>query len=100
MLLFLFNILPGHTAAVTAVRWGGAGLIYTSSKDRTVKIWRASDGVLCRTFTGHAHWVNNIALNTDYVLRTGPFHPVADRSKKYCDLKSWFVFVVTAFVIV
>ncbi|TMW45501.1 hypothetical protein DOY81_009416 [Sarcophaga bullata] len=79
-------VISGHTAAVTAVRWGGAGLIYTSSKDRTVKIWRATDGILCRTFTGHAHWVNNIALNTDYVLRTGPFHPVQDRNKKYADI--------------
>lgn len=23
--------------------------------------------------SGHAHWVNTIALSTDYVLRTGPF---------------------------
>ncbi|XP_037936540.1 protein Notchless [Teleopsis dalmanni] len=78
--------IAGHTAAVTAVRWGGSGLIYTSSKDRTVKVWRAADGVLCRTFSGHAHWVNSITLNTDYVLRTGPFHPVTDRKKKYADM--------------
>lgn len=83
----LMNI-AGHTNAVTAVRWGGAGLIYTSSKDRTVKMWRAADGILCRTFSGHAHWVNNIALSTDYVLRTGPFHPVKDRSKSYLSMSS------------
>ncbi|XP_029717781.1 protein Notchless [Aedes albopictus] len=75
--------IAGHTAPVTAVRWGGSGLLYTSSRDRTIKMWRAEDGVLCKTFTGHAHWVNNLALNTDYVLRTGPFHPVMDRSKSY-----------------
>ncbi|XP_011187830.2 protein Notchless [Zeugodacus cucurbitae] len=78
--------ISGHSSSVTAVRWGGSGLIYTSSKDRTVKMWRADDGILCRTFSGHAHWVNNIALNTDYVLRTGPFHPVTDRKKKYSDI--------------
>ncbi|EDV30769.1 uncharacterized protein Dana_GF14879 [Drosophila ananassae] len=83
----LMNI-AGHTNAVTAVRWGGAGLIYTSSKDRTVKMWRADDGILCRTFSGHAHWVNNIALSTDYVLRTGPFHPVKDRSKSYVSMST------------
>ena len=44
-------------------------------------MFRADDGVLCKTFSGHAHWVNNLALNTDYVLRTGPFHPVMDRKK-------------------
>lgn len=27
-------------------------------------------GVLCRTLEGHAHWVNTLALNTDYVMRT------------------------------
>lgn len=77
------KVLGGHTAAVTVVRWGGNGLIYTASKDRTIKVFRASDGALCRTLLGHAHWVNNLALNTDYVLRTGPFHPVMDKTIKY-----------------
>lgn len=29
----------------------------------------------CRTLHGHAHWVNTLALSTDYVLRTGAFEP-------------------------
>ncbi|XP_055681627.1 protein Notchless [Lutzomyia longipalpis] len=74
-------VISGHTQAVTNVRWGGVGLIYTSSQDRTIKIWRASTGTLCRTLTGHGHWVNCLALNTDYVLRTGPFHPVTEKGK-------------------
>lgn len=82
------RVLSGHTGAVTACRWGGAGVLYTSSKDRSIKMWRPSDGVLCRTMTGHAHWVNNLALNTDYVLRTGPFHPVIDKSKTYITIDS------------
>nr|CAD7438427.1 unnamed protein product [Timema bartmani] len=68
--------LAGHTKSVTSVKWGGTGLIYTGSQDRTIKVWRAADGVLCRTLDGHAHWVNTLALSTDYVLRTGPFNPV------------------------
>ena len=28
-----------------------------------------------RTLADHAHWVNTIALSTDYILRTGPFAP-------------------------
>lgn len=44
-----------------------------------LKVWRAEDGILCRTLEGHAHWVNSLALSTDYVLRTGPFHPVTDK---------------------
>lgn len=78
--------LAGHSQAVTAVRWGGCGLIYSSSKDRTIKMWRADDGALCRTLTGHAHWVNSLSLSTDYVLRTGPFHPVKDRLKSYGEM--------------
>uniref|UniRef100_A0A7N8WVB4 Notchless protein homolog 1 n=1 Tax=Mastacembelus armatus TaxID=205130 RepID=A0A7N8WVB4_9TELE len=69
------KILTGHTQSVTCVKWGGDGLLYTSSHDRTVKVWRAKDGVQCRTLQGHAHWVNTLALSTDYVLRTGAFEP-------------------------
>jgi len=69
------KVLTGHTASVTSVRWGGGGLLYTASQDRTIKVWRAADGSLCRTLQGHGHWVNVLALNTDYVIRTGPFDP-------------------------
>jgi ribosome assembly protein 4 len=37
------KILNGHTAAVSCIRWGGEGLIYTASRDRTIKVWRPSD---------------------------------------------------------
>ncbi|XP_063536530.1 notchless protein homolog 1 [Cydia strobilella] len=79
--------LTGHTKAVTCVKWGGTGLIYTSSQDRTIKVWRADDGILCRTLEGHAHWVNTLALSTDYVLRTGPFHPILDQQGLISDKK-------------
>ncbi|CAL2035014.1 unnamed protein product [Caenorhabditis brenneri] len=67
--------LSGHTASVTCLRWGGEGLIYSGSQDRTVKMWRADDGVMCKNMTGHAHWINTLALNTDYALRTSCFEP-------------------------
>lgn len=35
--------LSGHTMSVTCVKWGGEGLLYSSSQDRTVKVWRPSD---------------------------------------------------------
>ncbi|XP_034763030.2 notchless protein homolog 1 [Acipenser ruthenus] len=69
------KILTGHVQSVTCVKWGGDGLLYSSSQDRTIKVWRAQDGVMCRTLQGHAHWVNTMALSTDYVLRTGAFEP-------------------------
>ncbi|GIY52626.1 notchless protein homolog 1, partial [Caerostris extrusa] len=68
-------VLSSHTGSVTCVRWGENGLIYSGSQDRTIKVFRGSDGVLCRTLKGHAHWVNSVALNTDYVIRTDPFDP-------------------------
>lgn len=74
---------------VTCVKWGGEGLLYTSSQDTTIKVWRVSDGALVRTLSvsfslflslalflrgqGHAHWVNSLSLSTDYAIRTGPF---------------------------
>ena len=58
---------------MNAVRWGGDGVIYTASSDRTVKLWNSDNGKLIRTLSEHAHWVNTLALNTDFLLRTGPF---------------------------
>nr|KAF6457840.1 notchless-like protein 1 [Rousettus aegyptiacus] len=80
------RILTGHTQSVTCLRWGGDGLLYSASQDRTIKVWRAHDGVLCRTLQGHGHWVNTMALSTDYALRTGAFEP-AEASVNAQDLK-------------
>lgn len=30
---------------------------------------------MCRTLEGHGHWVNTLALNSDYIIRTGAFDP-------------------------
>jgi len=70
--------LAGHTASVTSICWGGCGLIYSGSQDRTVKVWRVDDGVVSRNFTKHAHWINTLALNVSYALRTGCFMPEND----------------------
>jgi len=71
--------LSGHTASVTCIKWGGQNLLYSASQDRTIKVWRTTDGILCRTLEGHAHWVNTLALSTDYVLRTGYYEPSNER---------------------
>jgi ribosome assembly protein 4 len=31
------------------------------------------DGKMVRTLRGHGHWVNTLALSSEFVLRTGPF---------------------------
>ncbi|KAK9746471.1 hypothetical protein QE152_g6027 [Popillia japonica] len=86
------RIISGHLKSVTVVKWGGSGLLYTASQDRTVKVWRSKDGILCRTLEGHAHWVNSLALNTDYILRIGPFDPIKNTHKSITDkqqLQDW-----------
>eukprot|EP01063_Lacrimia_lanifica_P035275 TRINITY_DN6691_c0_g2_i1.p1 TRINITY_DN6691_c0_g2~~TRINITY_DN6691_c0_g2_i1.p1 ORF type:complete len:514 (+),score=189.01 TRINITY_DN6691_c0_g2_i1:83-1624(+) len=65
--------LSGHTASVTAAKWGGLGMIYTTSQDRSVMVWDANTGVPQKRLEGHAHWVNSLALNTDLVIRSGAF---------------------------
>ncbi|KAH8832887.1 WD40-repeat-containing domain protein [Flagelloscypha sp. PMI_526] len=70
--------LGGHSASVNVVKWGGAGtgkagVLYTASSDRTIRVWDADTGRNLHTLKDHAHWVTNLTLNTDFVLRTGPF---------------------------
>ncbi|KAJ2801617.1 ribosome assembly [Coemansia guatemalensis] len=76
--------LAGHTAAVTCVKWGGDGRIYTSSQDRSIRIWN-SDGTLHAALPGHAHWVNTLALSTDFALRTGAYDHTSSVSKDSAD---------------
>ncbi|CAK4101877.1 unnamed protein product [Aphanomyces euteiches] len=68
--------LTSHTDSVECIKWGGQGLLYSASRDRTIKVWAVEGddlGKLVRTLTGHAHRINTLALNVDYVCRTGPF---------------------------
>ena len=93
--------LGGHTASVNVVKWGGGGpkgrgVLYTASSDRTVRVWDANgvcfwfyvpsvaaeirvQGKPLHTLKEHAHWVTTLALNTDFVLRTGPYDHTAKR---------------------
>ncbi|OUS46125.1 notchless-like protein, partial [Ostreococcus tauri] len=65
--------MSAHTKAISAVKWGGEGLIYTASRDTTIYVWDATDGKVVRQLKGHAHWVNSLALSSEYALRTGPY---------------------------
>ncbi|XP_003747697.1 notchless protein homolog 1 [Galendromus occidentalis] len=71
--------LSSHTRSVTSIRWGGTGLIYSASQDCTIKVWKAETGALMNTLQCHGHWVNVLALNTDYAIRTGAFDPCKPR---------------------
>ncbi|ANB14345.1 Rsa4p [Sugiyamaella lignohabitans] len=65
--------MSGHRSSVSCVKWGGLGLIYSTSHDKTIKVWNSKDGRLVNTLSSHAHWVNHLALSTEFALRTGPF---------------------------
>lgn len=71
------HVLSGHKGSVTCVRWGGGGdgtgLIYTGSHDKSVRVWDAVRGTLVVELKAHAHWVNHLALSTDFVCRTAFF---------------------------
>lgn len=72
-------VLSGHKSSISCVRWGGTGKIYTSSQDKTIKVWDPSKGgTLVHTLSAHAHWVNHLALSTDFVLRTAYFDHTND----------------------
>lgn len=35
--------ISGHLQSITCVKWGGTDLIYTSSQDRTIKVWKGEN---------------------------------------------------------
>lgn len=67
--------LSSHLQSITCIKWSGENVIFSSSQDRTIKVWNPDEGSLKRTLQGHGHWVNTMAMNTDYVLRTAAFDP-------------------------
>lgn len=69
--------LNGHTSSVSCIRWGGQGHIFSGSHDKLLKVWDSNSGRLVSTHKAHAHWINHIALSTDFALRSGPFGPTA-----------------------
>lgn len=85
--------ISGHSDSIECVRWGGSGLIYTCSRDRTIKVW-AIDGSgrnmqkLVRTLTGHAHRINALALSCDYIHRTGAYELCQKESEGPADLQA------------
>lgn len=65
--------MSNHTQAITQVKWGGDGLIYSAARDCSINVWAAEDGRMVRSLKGHGHWVNTMSLSTDYALRTGAY---------------------------
>jgi ribosome assembly protein 4 len=64
--------VSGHSDSITKAIWSGENFIYTSSQDKTIRVWDET-GASYNTLTGHAHWVNTMTLSTEFMLRTACF---------------------------
>lgn len=80
--------MGNHSAGITAVIWGGEGLIYSAARDCTINVWRSNDGGLVRTLRGHGHWVNTMSLSTSYALKTGAFDYKGNRPEGTAEAKA------------
>uniref|UniRef100_A0A7S2VP14 NLE domain-containing protein n=1 Tax=Zooxanthella nutricula TaxID=1333877 RepID=A0A7S2VP14_9DINO len=81
--------LTSHTAPVMQVRWSGeraaqGGAIFSAGRDCVIKAWCPQEGTMITELKGHGHWINTLALNTDYVLRSGPY---THEEEKFKDLE-------------
>ena len=61
---------------------------------RYIMVWDAKDGKVVRQLKGHAHWVNTLALSSEYAIRTGPYDhkavkPENDEEAKASALKRY-----------
>lgn len=81
--------LTSHTTAVMQVRWSGeradhGGAVYSAGRDCVIKVWNPNDGTMLSELKGHGHWINTLALNTDYAIRSGPY---SHEEQKFKDLE-------------
>ena len=42
-------------------------------------VWNADTGAVVRPAEGHGHWVNTLALSSEYAVRTGPYDHKAEK---------------------
>jgi len=79
--------LPAHEQSVTKAIWGGENFIYTCSQDKFIKVWD-ENGSIIRTLKGHAHWINTMTINNEFLLRTGPFDENSAKANNLSNFKS------------
>lgn len=59
-------IYRGHSGPITALAWSPDGqYVASGSVDKTVQVWRASDGALAYTYYGYTSPVTSLAWATD-----------------------------------
>lgn len=67
--------LAGHVGPVMCVKWSGNGRIYSGGRDKMVKMWEGGNEFpkFLGNLSGHGHWVNSLAMMSDFVCRSGPY---------------------------
>jgi hypothetical protein len=64
--------MSNHTQVVTAVKWGGEGLIYSASRDCTISAWDDTDGKLVGGCAGRRVYLEDVCCRP---LPSGRFPP-------------------------
>lgn len=61
--------LSGHDHSVSSVEFSPDGnILYSASRDKTIKVWDAVSGICKHTIKGHEEWVRSLSLNTKGTL--------------------------------
>jgi ribosome assembly protein 4 len=64
--------IQAHEESITKAIWSGENFIYTCSQDKLIKVWDEK-GMCMKILKGHAHWINTMTINNEFLLKTGPF---------------------------
>lgn len=93
-----YQSVAGRWRMYSSVPFFDFACIYSTNPAPWAYSWQpfyycALQGVLCRTLKGHAHWVNTLTLNVDYILKRGSsFDPHENVNTKDSELP--WVFLV------
>lgn len=58
--------MHGHDHNVSSVAFAPSGdLVFSGSRDKTIKAWDVTTGYCVKTYSGHREWVRMVRISTD-----------------------------------